>query len=209
MDDMVTNQRLRDWGINVITDRIIGDRGRDVIFAENAFIENINRDRMSSFVTISYGVMDRNMTMNMQVVTLVVGRDTIIRDSSGRPMSFRNLSEGMIVDAAFSAAMTRSIPPQSRAFSISVVREDNQSAFTEGRVMEVNPEYEFFMIGNPFDINSQMRFNVSNSTIIRDRRGRRIRLRELRPGDFVRVEHATFMTMSIPPQTTAFEVQIL
>jgi hypothetical protein len=105
--------------------------------------------------------------------------------------------------------MTRSIPPQSRAFSISVVREDNQSAFTEGRVMEVNPEYEFFMIGNPFDINSQMRFNVSDSTIIRDRRGRRIRLSELRPGDFVRVEHATFMTMSIPPQTTAFEVQVL
>jgi hypothetical protein len=209
MDDMVTNQRLRDWGINVITDRIIGDRGRDVIFAEDAFIENINRDNRSSFVTISYGVMDRNRTMNMQVVTLVVGRDTIIRDSSGRPMSFRNLREGMIVDAAFSAAMTRSIPPQSRAFSISVVREDNQSAFTEGRVMEVNPEYEFFMIGNPFDINSQMRFNVSDSTIIRDRRGRRIRLRELRPGDFVRVEHATFMTMSIPPQTTAFEVQVL
>lgn len=196
MDDMVTDQRMRFWGRNIIT-------------AENALIENINWDSRSSYVTISYGVMDRNMTLNMQVVTLVVGRDTIIRDSSGRLMSFRNLREGMIVDAVFSAAMTRSIPPQSRAFSITVVRENNQSAFTEGRVMEVNTEFEFFITGNPFDIYSQMRFNVSDSTIFRDRRGRRIRLRDLRPGDFVRVEHAIFQTMSIPPQTTAFEVQVL
>ena len=194
MDDMVNDQRI--WERNIIT-------------AENALIENINWDRRSSYVTISYGVMDRNMIMNMQVVTLIVGRDTIIRDSTGRLMSFRNLREGMIVDAVFSAAMTRSIPPQSRAFSITVVRENNQSAFTEGRVMEVNPEFEFFITGNPFDIYSEMRFNVSDSTIIRDRRGRRIRLSELRPGDFVRVEHATFQTMSIPPQTPAFEVQVL
>lgn len=194
MDNMVTNQRI--WERNFIT-------------AENALIENINWDRRSSYVTISYGVMDRNMILNMQVVTLIVGRDTIIRDSTGRLMSFRNLREGMIVDAVFSAAMTRSIPPQSRAFSITVVRENNQSAFTEGRVLEVSPEFEFFITGNPFDIYSQMRFNVSDSTIIRDRRGRKIRLMELRPGDFVRVEHATFQTMSIPPQTTAFEVQVL
>jgi hypothetical protein len=196
MDDMLNEQAMR-------------ARGRNFITAESALIENINWDSRNAFVTISYGVMDRNRTMNMQIVTLVAGRDTIIRDSSGRLMSFRNLREGMIVDAVFSAAMTRSIPPQSRAFSITVVREQNQSAFTEGRVMEVNTDYEFFITGNPFDIYSQMRFNVSDSTVIRDRRGRRIRLRDLRPGDFVRVEHAIFQTMSIPPQTTAFEVQVL
>ena len=192
-----------------ITDQRMGMWGRNVITAENAFIENINWDRRDTYVTISYGVMDRNRTMNMQVVTLVVGRDTLVRNSAGRPMSFRNLREGMIVNAVFSANMTRSIPPQSRAFSITVVREDNQSAFTEGRVIEVDTQYEFFMTGDPFDINTQMRFNVSDSTVIRDRRGRRIRLSDLRFGDFVRVEHATFQTMSIPPQTTAFEVQVL
>lgn len=196
MDNIVTDQRMRNWGRNVIT-------------AENAFIENINWDSRTAYVTISYGVMDRNRTLNMQVVTLIVGRDTIIRDSSGRLMSFRNLREGMFVDAVFSSAMTRSIPPQSRAFSITVLEERMQSDFTEGRVMDVDTEFGFFMTGNPFDINSQMRFNVSDSTIIRDRRGRRIRLGDLRPGDFVRVEHANFMTMSIPPQTTAFEVQVL
>lgn len=195
--------------MDYITDQRMGMWGRNVITAENAFIENINWDRRDAYVTISYGVMDRNRTMNMQVVTLVVGRDTLVRNSADRPISFRNLREGMIVNAVFSANMTRSIPPQSRAFSITVVREDNKSAFTEGRIFQVDTQYEFFMTGDPFDINTQMRFNVSDSTVIRDRRGRRIRLRDLRFGDFVRVEHATFQTMSIPPQTTAFEVQVL
>lgn len=194
--DNIMNQRMGMWGRNVIT-------------AENAFIENINWDRRDAYVTISYGVMDRNRTMNMQVVTLVVGRDTLVRNSSGRPISFRNLREGMIVNAVFSANMTRSIPPQARAFSITVVRENNESAFTEGRIVEVDARNDFFITGEPFDINTQMRFNVSNSTIIRDRRGRMIRLRDLRPGDFVRVQHATFQTMSIPPQTPAYEVQVL
>lgn len=208
MDDIVTNQRLRDWGINVITDRIIGNRGRDVIIAENAFIENINRDNRTGYVTISYGVMDRNQTLNMQVVTLVVGRDTIIMNQFGQPVAFRDLREGMTVDAEFSAVMTRSIPPQSRAFRITVI-ESMQSDFTEGRVIEVDPINGFLYTGIPFDIFSQMRFVVTDSTTIRDRRGRRIRLRDLRLGDLVRVEHAIFQTMSIPPQTTAFDVQVL
>lgn len=208
MDDIVTNQRLRDWGINVITDTITGNRGRDVIIAENAFIENISRDNRTGYVTISYGVMDRNQILNMQVVTLVVGRDTIIMNQFGQPVAFRDLREGMTVDAEFSAVMTRSIPPQSRAFRITVI-ESMQSDFTEGRVIEVDPINGFLYTGIPFDIFSQMRFVVTDSTTIRDRRGRRIRLRDLRPGNLVRVEHAIFQTMSIPPQTTAFDVQVL
>lgn len=55
----------------------------------------------------------------------------------------------------------------------------------------------------------QMRFIVSDSTVMLDRRGNRINLRNLRPGMKVRVEHADFQTASIPPQTTAFRVQVL
>jgi hypothetical protein len=196
MDDIVINQNFRGRGNNVIT-------------AENALIESINRDRQTGYVTISYGVMGDFNMIHMQVVTLVVGRDTIIRDQFGQPLSLRDLREGMTVDAEFSAAMTRSIPPQSRAFRITVIDENRQSSFTEGRVMEVDPEFGFLYTGDPFDIYSQMRFVITDATNIRDRRGRRIRLTDLRPGDFVRVEHAIFQTMSIPPQTTAFDVQVL
>ena len=195
MDNMVTNQNFRNRGSNVIT-------------AEHAIIESINRDRQESYVTISYGVMGDFNRVNVQTVTLIVGRDTVIRDQFGQPMSIRDLREGMTVNAEFSAVMTRSIPPQSRAFAITVI-EDCQFSFTEGRVMEVDPQFSLLYTGDPLDIYSQMRFVITDATTITDRRGRRIRLRDLRPGDLVRIEHAMFQTASIPPQTTAFAIQVL
>ena len=194
--------------MDVETNQNVRNRGRNVITAEHAVIESINRDRQESYVTISYGVMGDFNRVNVQTVTLIVGRDTVIRDQFGQPMSIRDLREGMTVNAEFSAVMTRSIPPQSRAFAITVI-EDCQFSFTEGRVMEVDPQFSLLYTGDPLDIYSQMRFVITDATTITDRRGRRIRLRDLRPGDLVRIEHAMFQTASIPPQTTAFAIQVL
>ncbi|MBP7223005.1 MAG: hypothetical protein KBA50_07125 [Sedimentibacter sp.] len=205
--DFINNQRLSEGSLDSMARRI-GGRGRNTITAENAFIEDINIDNRTAYVTISYGVLGDFNTINMEIVTLIVGRDTVIMDQLGQSMSIRDLREGMRVDAVFSAVMTRSIPPQSRAYRITVI-SDMQSSFNEGRVLEVDPANRFLYTGIPFDIMSQTRFVVTDATTIRDRRGRIIRLRDLSPGDFVRVEHANFMTMSIPPQTTAFDIQIL
>lgn len=185
-------------------------RRRDnVIFVENALIEEINRDNRTTYVTISYEVMGDNCMTNVNVVRLVVSRNTIIRDQFGQPMSVRDLSEGMVIDAEFSSAMTRSIPPQSNAYRITVIGQNNLYVITEDTVIGVDPNNNFLFTGNPYDIYDQMRFVVNESTVIRDRRGNRIRLTDLRPGQDVRVEHATFQTMSIPPQTTAFRIQVL
>lgn len=192
-----------------VTDQRMRNRGNNVLTAERARIENINSDNGTGYVTISYMVMGDYCMMHMQTVTLIVGRDTVINDQFGQPLSLGELREGMIVDAEFSAAMTRSIPPQSRAFRITVIDENTGSNFTDGRVMAVDTNYGFLYTGNPNDIYSQMRFVITDATSIRDRSGRRIRLSDLRPGDYVRVEHAIFQTMSIPPQTTAFNVQVL
>jgi hypothetical protein len=180
----------------------------EVIFVQDALIEEIIIDNRTGFVTISYGVMGERCMVYMQLVTLVVDRDTVIRNQFGQDLSLRDLREGMIVDAEFSSAMTRSIPPQSRAFRITVIQNDSVS-ITEDRVLSVDINNGFFYTGNAEDMLSQMRFVVNNETRIMDRRGNKIRLRDLRPGQLVRVEHANFQTMSIPPQTTAFNVQIL
>jgi hypothetical protein len=180
----------------------------EVIFVQDALIEEIIIDNRTGFVTISYGVMGERCMVYMQLVTLVVDRDTVIRNQFGQDLSLRDLREGMIVDAEFSSAMTRSIPPQSRAFRITVIQNDSVS-ITEDRVLSVDINNGFFYTGNAEDMLSQMRFVVNNETRIMDRRGNQIRLRDLRPGQLVRVEHANFQTMSIPPQTTAFNVQIL
>ncbi len=75
--------------------------------------------------------------------------------------------------------------------------------------MEIDRNNNFLITGNPDDMMSQMRFVVNDMTEIYDRRGNRIRLRDLRPGQMVRVEHADFMTASIPPQTTAFSIWVI
>lgn len=55
----------------------------------------------------------------------------------------------------------------------------------------------------------QMRFVISQATVILNRFGDRISLSQIKPGQLVKVEHASFQTMSIPPQTTAFRIQVL
>lgn len=181
------------------------------ITAENALIEDTFTRNRTGFVTISYGVMERNRPIQMRVVTLIIGNNTRIRDQFGNRIEFRDLRPGMIVNARFSSDMTRSNPPQARAFSIEVVRESMQSIIEEGMVISVDRSGDFrsILTGIPNIPRRQMRYVVSNVTKLRDRRGNPITFGAMRPGQIVRIEREPFQTMSIPPQTTALSVQII
>ena len=204
-DDRDRDDRDRD-------DRDRDDRDRDpIIRVQNALIENISRDNRMGYVRISYGVPGERNMIRRQIVVLIVDRDTIIRNQFGQRVSLGDLEEGMYIDAEFSSAMTRSLPPQARAFRITVRngRGRDSSSVKLGMIINVDLNNRFFVTGTPSNLRNQMRFIVSSSTVILDRRGNRIDLRNLRPGMMVRVEHADFQTASIPPQTTAFRVQVL
>lgn len=181
---------------------------RNVIRVFSAVIREISRERNTTFVTISYNdcIGCDGMT---GPVRLVVGQDTTIRDERGRNIRAGELERGMIVDADFSSAITRSIPPQAQAFSIRVVRRGSQTQTATGRIIEVNTRNNFILVLRNQDPSSVVRFNISPDTVILDYFGRRTSLSSLRPGFRVRVEHAQFMTASIPPQTTAFNVRII
>lgn len=181
----------------------------DRIRTRNSIIEEIRFDRNTGFVTISYGVMGDFNIVHMELVTLIVSNNTIIRDSSGRNMRMSELREGMVVDAEFSSAMTFSVPPQAKAYRIIVVNANTASNITVGRVLAIDYRNGFLYTGYANDRSSVMRFVITNATAILDRRGNPISLRNIRQGQKVRVEHATFQTPSIPPQTTAFVVQII
>lgn len=73
----------------------------------------------------------------------------------------------------------------------------------------VDFDNRFFMTENPNNRNDQTRFNVTNDTTFTNRFGAPMRFSNLQPGQMVRVTHANFQTLSIPPQTTAFSVQQL
>ena len=115
----------------------------------------------------------------------------------------------MLVNASFSSEMTRSIPPQANAYLIRIVREAPRENITVGRIVETNQRNRSFMTISDRDFSTIIRFNVAENARIIDRFGRNVNFSRLTPGMRVRVRHADFMTASIPPQTTAFEVQIL
>lgn len=184
------------------------DNFSSAIRVSNAVIEEISFERNTSLVTISYFSCP-GCNPRTQRVTLIVSRSTDIRDENGRPMPARDLQVGMRISTAFSAVMTRSIPPQSQAFRIIVLERPRRFAETTGRIINVNARESFITTISGNNPNSIIRFNISPDTVILNPAGRRIPLSLLVPGLRVRIEHATFMTASIPPQTTAFLIQIL
>ena len=181
---------------------------RNVIRVFSAAIQEISRDRNATLVTISYNNCV-GCTGQTNRVRLVVNQETDLYDERGRNMRAGELERGMTVDASFSSAMTRSIPPQAQAFFIRVIRRTQQNVTTTGRIVEVNTRNNFLLVLRNQNPASAIRFNISNDTVILDPFGRRTSLSSLIPGLRVRVEHASFMTTSIPPQTTAFTVRVI
>ena len=173
---------------------------------DNATIQSISRNRNNSMVTISYRDCARGRP---EELVLIVTPDTRIRNEQGRPVDAQALRRGMIINATFSAAMTRSIPPQAQAFSICIVQSATQEQTTVGRIVEVNQRQQFITTISDANPASLVRFNITPNTIILGPANRRVFLNQLFPGLRVRVTHANFMTASIPPQTTAFVIQII
>lgn len=184
--------------------------GNSMTNISNARIDNINSESGTTFVTISY--TDCAICQDSrQTVRLVVRENTLIFDERGNIIPVRNLRVGMIINATISSAMTRSIPPQAFAYIIRIIRrpQTGNENTTTGRIIDINRQNQSFMTISDGNLSSRIRFNITPQTIILNRNGRPISFDRLVPGLRVRVRHANFMTASIPPQTTAFEVRIL
>ena len=130
--------------------------------------------------------------------------------------------------------MTRSIPPQTTAFLIRIVREPNPEPprpeqprpepprprpprpepperwnTTVGRIWNIDRRNRSFETITDRDFSTIVRFNVPEDARIFNRMGRPMNFSGLNLGMRVQVRHANFMTASIPPQTTAFEIRVI
>lgn len=179
-----------------------------VITAFNAVIQDISSNRTTRFITISYDECVR-CDNREKIVTLIADRDTIIIGQRGNSISADNLQRGMTINASFSAAMTRSIPPQSQAFVIQVANHPSMYNTTVGRIVGTDSRNRFITVMTNSNLSSLIRFNVAPNAVILTPFGRSTGFSSLVLGMRVRITHATFMTLSIPPQTTAYRIQIL
>lgn len=182
--------------------------GIAVIHVTEGLIEEIRSDRNNLLVTMSYSdCMECNRSR--QQIVLVVGDNTVVWDEAGNQIPRSDLRIGMLINATFSSAMTRSIPPQATAFSIRIVSQLEPENVTTGRIINMNRQDRSFTTVNPENQFQIIRFNVADDARILNSFGRPMSFESLVPGLQVRVVHAPFMTASIPPQTTAFEVQVI
>lgn len=173
----------------------------------NGVIDNISSDRGTTFITVSYSDCV-NCTRTERTVRLVVDRNTRIFNESGNRIPVSDLRTGMAINATISSAMTRSIPPQASAMVIRIIGRPLPDNIAIGRIVDVDRQNRSFTIISNNNLSSIIRFNVPMNAIILNRNGRPITFNALVPGLQVWVRHAAFMTASIPPQTTAFEVRI-
>lgn len=177
------------------------------IFISNALIEEISMSGNSQLLTVSYeDCVDCNRVE--QTLRIAVGDNTVIVDENDRKISPKDLRVGMTINAIVSSAMTRSIPPQTNAIRIQVVSRPIIDNITIGRIVEMDRQNRSFTTISNNNLASVIRFNVPNNTPIFDRNGRPINFQRLTPGMQVWVRHADFMTASIPPQTTAYEIRV-
>jgi hypothetical protein len=209
---IIRSIEIRGWDMNynrtTPQGRIL--QSEDILRIENAVIEEVmSTSRSSGYVLISCEELDQNNQSYINQLRLNVGKNTIIMDDSGAPLSIHDLREGMRVNAEFSAAMTRSIPPQSNAYRIIVLQDLPSVSVTTDRVVGIDTSHGFLLAGNPYDIYDQILFTISDETVILDQEENPIELDAIQPGQLVRVVHAIFQTLSIPPQTPAYHVQIL
>lgn len=144
-----------------------------------------------------------------QMIRLNVGNNTVILDENNNRILLRDLQKGMVVNAAFSNATTRSIPPQSAAYVIQVIGRPLEDQVTVGRIVDIDRQNRSFTTISDGNISSVIRFHLADDAKIFNSFGRPMQFASLVPGLRVRVRHAAFMTMSIPPQTTAFEVRVI
>ena len=174
----------------------------------NGTIENISPERGNTLVLVTY-MGGRGNQREEQTVRLVVGPRTIVLNTRGEPVPASALRVGMNINASFSSAMTRSIPPQATAYLIRIMGRPMRDDITIGRILDINRNNRSFTTISDRDFSSVVRFNTSENTRFFDRFGRPMEFSRLNPGMRVRVRHANFMTASLPPQTTAFEVRVL
>lgn len=200
------NDSFNNSEANQNTDSFIGSDF--VINAFNAVIQDISSNRTTRFITISYEECVR-CNNREKIVTLIADNDTIILGQRGNNIPASDLQRGMTINASFSAAMTRSIPPQSRAFVIQVVNRPSMYNTTIGRIVATDSNNRFITVMSNSNISSIIRFNVAPNAVILTPFGRSTGFSSLVPGMRVRITHAAFMTLSIPPQTTAYRIQIL
>ncbi|WP_313076596.1 hypothetical protein [Lacrimispora sp.] len=182
----------------------------DVLQAQNALVEEVyTPDSRTGYIKISYLLPGEQGMVFTDLLQLNVGWNTILINQFNESISLCRILKGMTINAWFSPDLTDSTPPQSNAYRIVAFLPAPNIRVLVDRITYIDTQNGFLYVGNPQNIADQIRFVISNMTQILDQNNNSIPLDSLQAGQMIRVEYGDIMTASIPPQTSAFLVQVV
>lgn len=192
----------------------------NIMRINNAFVEEVSCfNNSNGTILISYSVPGRNNRNSIQTMRLNLSSRTAVLNNFGQRICICCIQRGSWVNVVFSSRMTKSYPPIANAFLVVVQRNPQRpqpplppqrpSSETTGRIILIDFDNRFIITENPKNRNRQTRFLITNATTFTNRFGSPIRFNQLQTGQMARITHANFQTPGIPPQTTAFHVQLI
>ncbi|MFW5436677.1 hypothetical protein [Paenibacillus apiarius] len=135
--------------------------------------------------------------------------DTKITDESGKVLTKDALNQNVRVEVEYSPVMTRSLPPISHAVSI-VVKEETVRA--EGTIGKVNQHDGKTSVAVDVKADggqvSGIVLNTDENTVIVNQSGEKLDAKDLKAGQKIIGYHAQIMTMSLPPQSYAYQIVV-
>lgn len=186
-----------------------------------ATIQEVNLE--SSQVTILPEGRENTFT---NYIVLNVSEETVIQAEKNRRFyQINDLETGMSVSVTHSSMMTRSMPPQTPALSITLLESETstevvpdaelQNVILENRVVtEVHPSKNYFVVvpkgKDATDINHQEIIRYSNTTKLNYlNSNKKPNVNSLKVGQELTLTVGPAATLSLPPQMIALEITVL
>lgn len=145
------------------------------------------------------------------VIRLIVPADLNItgpesEDSKEAP----ELKPGMKIEATYSLAMTRSLPPQTRAEAVHIIHELGKVEGTVQSVKSTDHGWTIKVDEKEGDPTSGVILHIAEDTVIRSgAMAEPAKADEIREGAKIKAYYGPIMTMSLPPQSSAQAIILL
>ncbi len=179
---------------------------------EDAYIEEIaDYSKTEKVVTIIYETIDSKNRIIENYMDLIVDANTKIYNQLGDSIKVSSLKQGMFIDVEHSNKITKSIIPQAYALKINIVKNEKDTLITESKILNVytSNQKSYILVGEANNTSKQILFVLADNAVVKNQYGQTIAFKDLAKGQKIKVEHASAMSKSLPPQSVAYTVQVI
>lgn len=149
-------------------------------------------------------------------VVLLVSEKTVITDTYGEKVDFKDLSLGLDIEVQLSPQTMLSLPPQNHALEIKVLKnaEAKEWIGTSGTITDMVKEEKTSRItvkgfGMTEASPAEVVLNLSAETAIVDQNGKKLKADELKKDDKVLAFFSPVLTRSLPPIGNAVKIVVM